>query len=145
MKTSSSWLRTKEESSRQSHLTPTIQHSILSLFKCLSNKLGVLLDGYLISRNDHCQDGYSLSLEKPFKEVKYLVKTIYTKMVRMETLTHFLPRQARGPVEWVKIKGLFTPTVNLLLTSTERQECIFWPIFQKTFRFESVGIFPITS
>lgn len=63
----------KKESSRQSQLSPTIQHSILSLFKRLSNKLGFLLDGYLISRNDHCQDGYPLSLEKPFKEMKYFV------------------------------------------------------------------------
>ena len=58
-----------EKSSRQSHLSPTLQHSIFSLFKRLSNKLGFLLDGYLISRNEHCQNGYSLSLEKPFKEV----------------------------------------------------------------------------
>ena len=64
----------KKETSRQSHLTPTLQHSILSLFKRLSNKLGFVFYGYLVSRNDHCQDGYPLNLEKPFKEVKILVK-----------------------------------------------------------------------
>jgi hypothetical protein len=93
----------KEESSRQSHRSLTLQHSILSLFKCFSNELGFLLDGYLISRNEHRQDGYSLSLEKPFKEEKYYFDQIL-KDGKNESTTHFLPRQARGPVERVKIE-----------------------------------------
>src|SRR5882762_9451280 len=70
-------------------------------------------------------------------------------MVRMEAQLTFFRDKREALLNGVKLKshekGFLSHCQSIILTSTERYEYIFWPISQETFRFESVGIFPITS
>lgn len=111
--------------SRQSQYIRTLQYSSFSLFKRLSHKLWFLFDRYSVSRNEHCQDRYSLSLEKPVRRIK----TSYLK--KIDQSKHSLLTSVRdkhdGLLKWLEYRPI--DSACRLLTSTERQKRIFWPIF----------------
>ena len=124
--------------------SPTLEHSTFSLFKRFSSKLWFLFDACPVSRNKHYQDRYSLGLKKPSSKSNHKRQARSAQECRAQ-LT-FFPRQARGPVERFRMEERsILSGCRLIITGTERKECIFLSIFHKTFRFERVRVFPITS